>query len=135
MRKNIPPPSEYRRLQRQKLRLSVLKYCVIAETAFPQDFRRFFKAVGYVFRFVSVGSHSDDLASKLPVTTDDGGTGIGFSQTVMKASCVQYALSQSGHQRPQDLIQNILVTAVGVFSVLIRAVADHIVNMTVNIHF
>ena len=81
-----------------------------------------------------ISSNRDDLAAKFAVTAYDIDAGIRLSKPVVITACVKLDTHILSDQRTQDLIQDLLVPAIRILSVLIRTITYHIINMSVHIH-
>ena len=111
-----------------------MEYSIVFKATFCKYGGSFVKIIGNFVRSMRIGSDRDDLAAKFTITADDGTAWIRLPETIMKTTCIQLDSEIFVNDCAQDLIQNILITFIGIFSVLIRTIADYIVNMPVNIH-
>ena len=121
-------------LQTDKLWLSSFKYGVIPETAVFQYGCCFVKCKGDFIRRVGICADCDNFSSKFPVATDHSGAGVGFSQSVMIASCIDFDACIFMDQSTQDFIKYILIAFIAVITILIGTVPYNIVNMTIDIY-
>ena len=115
-------------------RLAVFKHRIIRKTTFPENISCFVKCITDLIRSMCISSNRDDLAAKFAVTAYDIDAGIRLSKPVVITACGKLDTHILSDQRTQDLIQNLLVPAIRILSVLIRTITYHIINMSVHIH-
>ncbi len=82
---------------------------------------------------MGVGPYRDDFTAQFPVTTENGGAGIGFPQTLQEPAGIEFNAFAGLNQPGQDFVEDIPVLFISVAVVFLRAIAHNIIQMAVNI--
>ena len=116
-------------LQRKFLRFAAAENIIAGKSAFFCESGGPVKLVAQEKRVVGVGTECDDPAAQLPVALDDFPAGVGFFQTVAVSAGVDFQPDITADQRAQDLVEDFPGPFLGIKTVLIGAITDHIIPM------
>ena len=98
--------------QREKLRLSLTEFTVVAEADGAGEFHCIFEMILIIERIVSVGTEGQDLAAQIEIAAQDRAAGQPGTGAVLKAGRVDLQPLAIADQQLQDLVDLILYRTV-----------------------
>ena len=116
-----------------KLWLSPVKYSIVAESGIAQDIRDTGEIVCYVFRCMGIGADRDDFSAEFTVAEDDVLGRVRVAQTVFEAAGIDLYAFSLLNQCAQNFIDDIGILLIRIIPILVRTIADDVVNVSVDV--
>ena len=116
-----------------KLWLSPVKYSIVAESGIAQDIRDTGEIVCYVFRCMGIGADRDDFSAEFAVAEDDVLGRVRVAQTVFEAAGIDLYAFSLLNQCAQNFIDDIGILLIRIIPILVRTIADDVVNVSVDV--